>query len=57
MTVLSAFLLAMHTCRRVDPRHLKNLLGKLKAEDPQAFHNMMMAHNKSMLSKREYQAL
>jgi len=57
VTVLSAFLFAMHTCRKVDPRHLKNLLGKLRAEDPQAFHNMMMAHNKAMLSKREYQML
>ncbi|MFN9961345.1 MAG: hypothetical protein ACK55I_50370, partial [bacterium] len=43
MTVLSAFLFAMHTCRKVDPRHLKNLLVKLRAEDPQSFHNMMMA--------------
>lgn len=57
MTVLTSVLFAMHTCRRVDPRHLKNLLGKLRADNPKAFHNMMMQHNKHMLSKREYQAL
>ena len=34
MTVLSAFIFSMHTCRKVDPRHMKNLLGKLRTEDP-----------------------
>ncbi len=38
VTVLTALIFAIHTCRRVDPRHIKNLLGKLRVEDPQAFH-------------------
>ena len=57
MTVLSAFLFSMHTCRRVDPRHMKNLLGKLKTEDPAAFTRMMASYNKDMMSKRQYEAL
>jgi heme A synthase len=34
MTVLSAFLFCLHTCRGIDLRHMRNLFGKLKAEDP-----------------------
>jgi cytochrome c oxidase assembly protein subunit 15 len=41
MTGLTAFIIAFHSCRRVDPRHTKNLLGKLKLEDKQAFDQMM----------------
>ena len=37
MTVLTAFLFASHTCRKVDARHLKNLVGKMKLENPKAF--------------------
>ena len=53
VTVLTALIFAIHTCRRVDPRHIKNLLGKLRVEDPQAFHLMMQNMNKKMLSKKE----
>ena len=53
MTVLTALIFAIHTCRRVDPRHIKNLLGKLRVEDPQGFHTMMQNMNKKMLSKKE----
>ena len=52
MTVLSAFLFSMHTCRKIDQRHLKNLIGKLKLEDPEAFRRMTSNYNQSMLSKR-----
>jgi len=34
LTVLTTILFALHTCRKVDPRHMRNLLGKLKIEDP-----------------------
>jgi hypothetical protein len=40
----------------VDPRHIKNLLGKLRVEDPQAFHNMMNQFNKQVMSKKDYEA-
>ena len=55
VTVLTAMLFAMHTCRKVDPRHIKNLLGKLRVEDPQAFKVMMKKFNNNMLSKKEYE--
>jgi hypothetical protein len=54
VTVLTAMLFAMHTCRRVDPRHIKNLLGKLRVEDPKAFHAMMQNFNKQMMSKKDF---
>lgn len=57
MTVLSCFLFAMHTCRKVDPRHLKNLIGKMKLEDPEAFRKMTAHYNKSQLSAREFEQL
>lgn len=55
--MLSAFLVAMHTCRRVDTRHLKNLMGKLRVDDPKAFEQMTRQYNSSMLSKRQYETL
>ena len=55
VTVLTALIFAIHTCRRVDPRHIKNLLGKLRIEDPQAFEVMMRNFNKKMLSKKDYE--
>lgn len=57
MTVLSAFLLTAHTCRKVDPRHLKNLIGKMKLEDPEAFKRMTSQYNKNVMSKRQYEEL
>jgi hypothetical protein len=53
---LTALIYATHTARRVDPRHVRNLLGKLKVEDPQAYERMMKGFNKNMLSKKEYSA-
>ena len=41
MTVLTAMVFAMHNARKVDPRHIKNLLGKLKVEDRTAYEQMM----------------
>ena len=55
MTVITSILYAMHTCRRVDPRHIRNILGKLKIEDPQAYKHMMENFNKNMFSKRDYE--
>lgn len=57
MTVLTAYLMAMHTCRRIDHRHMRNLLGKLRIEDPQAFQQVANSYKSNMLSKREYEAL
>lgn len=51
MTVLSAFLFAMHTCRGVDARHLKNLFGKMRVENPAAFNNMSKQYNQTKLSQ------
>ena len=52
MTVLTTFLYTMHTCRRIDVRHLKNLMGKLKSEDPEAFKRMTSQYKTNMLSMR-----
>jgi len=57
MTVLSTFLIAMHSCRKVDPRHLKNLVGKMKLEDPEAFRRMTSSYNKQVMSKRQYEEI
>jgi hypothetical protein len=56
VTILTALVFALHTCRRVDPRHIKNLLGKLRVEDPEGFHRMMGHFNKQVMSKKEYEA-
>jgi hypothetical protein len=40
MTVLSAFLFTLHCARRPDPRHLKNLIGKLRIEDKAAYNSL-----------------
>ena len=55
MTTLSFFLFASHTCRKVDPRHLKNLIGKMKLEDPAGFQKMTSSYNKNVMSKRQYE--
>lgn len=41
MTVLTAMIFATHNARKIDPRHIKNLLGKLKTEDRTAYEQMM----------------
>ena len=41
MTVLSAIVYTLHCCRRVDPRHVKNLLGKLKSVDRKGYEQVM----------------
>ena len=41
LTVLTCIIYAHHNARRVDPRHVKNMLGKLKIEDKTAFDQMM----------------
>jgi len=37
MTILTAVLFTCHSARRVDLRHMKNLVGKLRIEDPAAY--------------------
>lgn len=54
--VLTTMLLAIHTCRRVDPRHVKNLLGRLRVEDPQGFQNLMKTFSKKTMGRAEYEA-
>ena len=39
--LLSSILYSMHCSRRVDPRHVKNLLGKLKRDDRPAYEKLM----------------
>ena len=41
MTVLTALLFCLHSCRRLDPRHIKNIFGKLKIENPTVYKEMM----------------
>lgn len=57
MTVLSAFTIAMHTCRRTDMRHLKNLLGKLRTENPKAFDQAMTGFNEKNIHTANYNKL
>lgn len=48
----------MHTCRRVDQRHIKNLLGKLRVEDPKRFEEVTNRFNKNLgMSHKQYTAL
>jgi hypothetical protein len=54
MTVLTAFTIAMHTCRRVDMRHIKNLLGKLRSENPKAFDMMMKDFSDKNIHKANF---
>lgn len=41
MTVLTALVASMHHGRGIDPRQIKNLLGRLKLEDPQKYKMFM----------------
>lgn len=41
LSVLTATLFALHSCRKLDVRHIKNLFGKLKHENPELYKNMM----------------
>lgn len=41
MTVLTALVLTCHSAKRVDLRHIKNLLGKLKLEDKKTYDQFM----------------
>lgn len=56
MTVLSAAVFAMHTARRPDPRHLSNMLGKLKQTDRKQYDQFMKlqsARAQGKFSQRE----
>mmetsp|Transcript_24692 Transcript_24692/g.21926 ORF Transcript_24692/g.21926 Transcript_24692/m.21926 type:complete len:109 (+) Transcript_24692:998-1324(+) len=41
MTVLSALVFCLHSCKRLDPRHVKNILGKIKMENPVVYRQLM----------------
>ena len=41
VTVLTAFLFALHSCRKVDIRHIRNLFGKLKIENPDLYKKLL----------------
>jgi len=41
MTVMTTFLYTLHNARRVDIRHVNNMIGKLKREDPNAYKRLM----------------
>jgi hypothetical protein len=49
---MSSFLFAAHTCRGVDARHLRNLFGKLRVEDPNAFKRMSGSYNATKMTKK-----
>ena len=54
MTVLTCLLFAFHTGRRVDPRHVTNMLGKLKHTDPVQYERMLsMKHNNIKVSAKD----
>lgn len=46
VTVLSLFLLTSHCGRKVDPRHVANLIGKLRIEDYAAYRKLMVEMGK-----------
>ena len=41
MSVLSCFMYSMHCARRIDPRHMNNMMGKLRIEDKKAYEGML----------------
>jgi hypothetical protein len=41
LTVFSALIFAFHTTRRVDPRHVNNMLGRLKQTNPVEYKKYM----------------
>jgi len=56
VTTLSAILFATHNARAVDLRHIKNLVGKMRVEDPQAYKRFMSTQGKKVsLSGRQIQ--
>jgi len=48
MTVLTATLLLCHNARAVDMRHIKNLLGKARMEDPKEYKRLMAYQSSKM---------
>lgn len=40
MTVLSCFLFSAHCSRKIDPRHMRNMMGKLRIENKPEFDRM-----------------
>jgi len=48
VTTLSAILFATHNARAVDLRHIKNLVGKMRVEDPQAYKRFMSTQGKKV---------
>ena len=54
MSVLSIFLFSMHCCRKVDPRHMANLMGKLRIEDKAHYDHLMKSVSaKHGISKKD----
>lgn len=43
MTILTSVLMLLHSAKRVDPRQIKNLIGKMRAESPESYKNYMNA--------------
>ena len=41
VTVLTATLFALHSWRKLDVRHVKNLFGKLRDENPQLYRDLL----------------
>ena len=53
MIVLTAVMFAKHNARGLDPRHIKNLLGKLKLEDRKKYEHMMKTFERNTGKKAE----
>ena len=45
LTLIAVINYAIHTCRRVDPRHVRNLLLRLKTENPKTYEQFLRNFN------------
>mmetsp|Transcript_8107 Transcript_8107/g.7553 ORF Transcript_8107/g.7553 Transcript_8107/m.7553 type:complete len:99 (-) Transcript_8107:24-320(-) len=56
MTLMTATIYGLHTCRKVDPRHIRNLMGKLKVENPEGYKQLMTKFDHTKMSKKDFEA-
>ena len=54
---LTVLLYTMHSCRRVDPRHIKNLFGKLKMDNPEVCKKLLAQHDSKIMSRKTYNSV
>jgi len=56
MAMVTGVCYGLHTCRKVDPRHIRNLMGKLKAENPEGYKQLMARFDDTKMSKKDFEA-